>query len=177
MGFPKGELRLHGRAILPVLLDQFAWRGPTLLVTAPGREHPTGWEGFAREVVDPSAGQGPLRGLLTALENARTPIVVVTAVDMPGVTGQQLAWVADALGDRAGALGLMPRQAGQVQPFPSAYRVEAAGTVSQLLGMNRRSLYRLTEDPAFVAVDAPAEWGADVWTNLNSPADVKALDR
>ena len=39
MGYPKGELRLGGRPILPVLLERFAWEGPTLLVTAPGRQH------------------------------------------------------------------------------------------------------------------------------------------
>ena len=176
MGFAKGELRLRGRPILPVLLEQFAWPGPTLLVTAPGREHPTGWEGFTREVVDPTAGQGPLRGVLTALENATTATVAVTAVDMPGVAHQQLVWVAQALRERPAASGLMLEQDGQVQPFPSAFRVEAAEVLRRLLGTNRRSLYRLTDDPAFVSIDAPVGWEGTVWTNLNAPADVEAFD-
>lgn len=175
MGFPKGELRLRGRPVLPVLLEQFSWPGPTLLVTAPRREHPTGWERFTREVVDSLPGQGPLRGVLTALENAPTAVVVVTAVDMPRVAHEHLAWVAQTLADHPQALGGMPCRRGQVQPFPSAFRVGAAPLLSRLLEMNRRSLYRLTEDPAFVAVDAPSEWGDAVWTNLNSPADVEAL--
>ena len=73
MGFAKGELNIDGRPILSHLLERFAWPGWTLLVTAPGREHPSGWEGFTREVSDPEAGQGPLRGVLTALEQARMP--------------------------------------------------------------------------------------------------------
>ena len=48
-----------------------------MLVTAPGIARPRGAERFDREVVDPVAGLGPLRGLMTALENASTDIVVV----------------------------------------------------------------------------------------------------
>ena len=175
MGFPKGELRLRGRAILPVLLEQFAWEGPTLLVTAPARERPTGWERFSREVVDPCTGQGPLRGVLTALESAATPVVVVTAVDMPFAYHPHLAWVARTLQARPEALGVIPQRRGQVQPFPSAFRVAAAPVLAKSLEANRRSLYRLTEDPAFVAVDAPAEWDDAMWTNLNTPGDVEAM--
>ena len=175
MGFPKGELRLAGRPILSLLVGQFAWEGPTLVVTAPGRERPTGWELFSREVIDPSAGQGPLRGVLTALENAATPVVVVAAVDMPFVSHTHLAWVARTLRERSDALGVMPRRGEQVQPFPSAFRAGAASVLRRSLEANRRSLYRLTWDPAFVAVDSPPEWDGAVWRNLNTPGDVEAM--
>lgn len=179
MGYPKGELRLDGRPILDVLTERFAWLGPTLLVTARGREHPPGWELFSREVMDPSSGQGPLRGVLTALENAVTPIVVVSAVDMPRVRSDQLTWLATVLTARPGVLGLMFRQGSgdvqRVQPFPSAFRAEAAPIVRQFLESRRCSLHGLLDDSQFEAVDAPAEWGDDIWTNLNTPADVDSL--
>src|SRR5256885_5263746 len=94
MGGPKGSLEVRGEPILEYLLDRFAWRGETMLVTAPGIARPRGAERFDREVVDPVAGLGPLRGVLTALENATTEIVVVATVDMPGVGREQLLWVA-----------------------------------------------------------------------------------
>ena len=71
MGQPKGLLTLKGQPILDYLLDALAWPGPTLLVTAPGREHPPGWERFDNEAADPESGGGPLRGVLTALESMR----------------------------------------------------------------------------------------------------------
>ena len=179
MGSPKGELRLGGRPILSVLRERFDWPGPTLVVTAPGREHPTGWELFDREVPDPSVGEGPLRGVLTALENAPAGIVVVTAVDMPLVSRAQLEWVVAELRGRPDAVCVMPMQrrdeVRQVQPFPSAFRVEAAPLVRLLLAKNRRSLHGLLNDLSVFAVDAPAEWGDAVWTNLNTPADLDAL--
>jgi len=176
MGYPKGELRLGGRPILPVLLERFAWEGPTLLVTAPGRQHPTGWERFTREVADPVAGQGPLRGVLTALENSDTPVTVVAAVDMPRVASEQLRWVTRQLYSHPDAVGLMPTHEGQVQPLPAAFRVTAAALVRRALESNRRSLHGLLGDPSVVPVDAPREWGDHVWTNLNFPDDLTGLD-
>src|SRR5690349_21350151 len=93
MGMPKGGLHIGAEPILAYLLRQIAWEGPTLLVTAPGRERPRGWELFDREVVDPVAGQGPLRGVLTALEQASSDVVAVATVDMPGVGGEQILWL------------------------------------------------------------------------------------
>jgi len=176
MGYPKGELRLGGRPILPVLLERFAWEGPTLLVTAPGRQHPTGWERFTREVADPVAGQGPLRGVLTALENSDTPVTVIAAVDMPRVGSEQLWWVARELHGHPDAVGLMLRHRGQVQPLPAAFRVTAAALVRRALESNRRSLHGLLGDPSVVPVDAPREWGDHIWTNLNFPDDLTGLD-
>jgi len=175
MGYPKAEVRLGGRPILDVLLERFAWPGPTLLVTAPGREHPTGWRGFTREVSDAEAGLGPLRGVLTALQHAPTPLVVVTGVDMPLIGRDQLAWLAGQLGDRADALGLMLRRGARVEPLPSAFRTGAAALVRRMLDTGRRSLHGLLADPAIRAMDAPDAWGERTWTNLNSPADLDGL--
>ena len=58
-----------------------------MLVTAPGIERPRRAERFDREIADPVAGLGPLRGVLTAMENATTEIVVVATVAV-------LSWVA-----------------------------------------------------------------------------------
>src|SRR4051794_14061635 len=108
MGKPKAWLTLRGQPILEYLLDRFAWPGPTLLVTAPGREHPPGYERFTREVVDPIADLGPLRGVLTALEHAQTPTVVVTTVDMPNVQRAHLCALAEHLVARPQSIALFP---------------------------------------------------------------------
>src|SRR3954463_11699786 len=85
MGRPKGDLEINGLPILRYLLQRVEWSGPTLLVTAPGRERPPAHYDFDREVVDPAAGLGPLRGVLTAIEAAQTESLVVSTVDMPGL--------------------------------------------------------------------------------------------
>jgi molybdopterin-guanine dinucleotide biosynthesis protein A len=178
MGRPKGELRIGQKPILSYLLDRLAWDGPTMLVTAPGREHPPGWEAFNQEVADPVAGLGPLRGLLTALEHAATPLIVVTTLDMPGVTSRQLRFVVEHLRSHLQQLGVMARRmidgAEQIEPFPSAFRTKAKDVVARELSGQRRSVYRLSKIEGFDLIDAPREWGQEMWRNLNTPGDLES---
>jgi molybdenum cofactor guanylyltransferase len=181
MGFAKGLLRVgadHGEPILGYLLNRIAWRGPTLLVTAPGREHPPGWERFDREAADPKAGGGPLRGVLTALEHAATPVIAVLTVDMPEVGPEQVRCLLDALQGDPNGLGVMFRRAMpggmQIEPFPSVYRSGARDRIEARLKSARRSVHGLLQETGFFSVDAPAQWLQSVWTNLNSPDDLRA---
>ena len=120
MGQPKALLRIDGRPILEFILNQTAWRGPTLLVTSPTCEHPPGCEAFDREVTDPVADQGPLRGLLTALQGCRTQRLILISVDMPQIADAQLAWLRLRLEqDSADVAGIMLRTSG---PNTAAYR-------------------------------------------------------
>ena len=177
MGMPKGDLQIGDEPILAYLLRQVAWDGPTMLVTAPGREGPPGHLAFDREVVDPLGGLGPLRGVLTALEQAATPMVVVATVDMPGVGAEQIKFLVAQLNARPGTLGVMMRWGGRVEPFPCALRTGAAGVVARELREGRGAVHELCRRDGFVAVYAPLEWDARVWTNLNRPGDVEKFLR
>jgi molybdopterin-guanine dinucleotide biosynthesis protein A len=176
MGGPKALLRVGGRPILAYLLDRFRWAGPTLLVTAPGRERPPGAELFGREVIDPTRGEGPLRGVLTALEAATTEVAVVTTCDMPRVDAQQLAWLADELSTRATSQILMLTRDGRIEPFPLAIRRATLPLLREHFDRGGRSMHSIVDIPGAVTVRAPAEWSDDVWTNVNTPDDLAAFD-
>ncbi|HZL34317.1 MAG TPA: molybdenum cofactor guanylyltransferase [Tepidisphaeraceae bacterium] len=177
MGMPKGLLSIQGQPILEYLLDRLAFPGPTLLVTAPGRERPPGWRRFSGEVSDPVSGGGPLRGVLTALEHLATPLLLVLTVDMPGIRPTHLQWTLHEITRRPETLGLMTRRnmdgEPRVEPFPSVFRAQARATIASRLSQNRRSVHGLLDEPGFEAVRAPAEWDEKAWVNLNSPADVR----
>lgn len=176
MGMPKSELRVGDEPILAYLLKRIAWDGPTMLVTAPGREHPPGFDQFDREVVDPVAGQGPLRGVLTALENAGTLIVAVTTVDMPNVRSADLRWLVARLNDAPNAMGLMLRRGAEIEPFPGAFWTAAASAIWAQLDANRLSVRALADQPGFGTFPAPLDWDErEVWTNLNRPEDLAAF--
>jgi molybdenum cofactor guanylyltransferase len=174
MGGPKGALALDGRPILERLLDRLAWPGPTLLVTAPGRRRPPGWRRFAGEATDPVAGDGPLRGILTALENAPTNDVVVIPVDMPNLTPAPLAWLAARLQDHPSAVAVMAQQSGRIEPLPAAFRVSTARNFLRARLSNRQlALHSLSDSPRVVVVSAPRNWPGDFWVNLNTPSDLE----
>lgn len=174
MGRPKAEVYIKGKPILVHLLDRIGWRGATMLVTAPGREHPPGYERFDCEVMDAVAGEGPLRGLLTALQNVGTDLCIVTSVDMPLIERGQLRWLNSAIRGRPDALGLMTRHV-VIEPFPSIYRRDAVHAVRNKLQGSRKSLTSLCDEGRFVVLDAPTQWDASVWTNLNTPDDLNQL--
>ena len=116
MGLPKGTLRVHGRPILEYLLERLNWPGPKWLITAPGREHPPGCERFDREISDPVAGLGPLRGILTGLEELTRDWLLVATVDMPGIRREHLEWLVEQSRLRTAA-GFMCRRSG---PYPAS---------------------------------------------------------
>lgn len=173
MGQPKGLLKIGGKPILQYLFDRIAWPGPNWLVTAPGREHPPGWESFEQEWVDPVAGQGPLRGVLTALENATTPVIVILTLDMPGIGKEQVEWIAGRM-LTGSQLGVMGRTAqGVIEPFPLGIRIETAPMIRRRIDGGRLSVNGLLEERGFMAPEVPIEWGSQTWVNLNRPEDLK----
>lgn len=179
MGRPKGLLSLDGQPIVERLFDRLAWTGPTILVTAPGRERPPGWRRFDREVVDPVDGQGPLRGLLTAMQAARTPEIVVVAMDMPGLTSAPLLWLIERLLHNPHAAAVMVERltirGPRVEPLPMALRTDQAlPLVEGKLTAGELALSRLAEDPRVIVEQCPLDWPDLFWTNLNHPNDISA---
>jgi molybdopterin-guanine dinucleotide biosynthesis protein A len=174
MGRAKAELKIDGMAILEWLLEKIQWRGPTMLVSSPGREKPPGWEKFDLEVSDPQAGVGPIRGLLTALENVKTAMIVVSTVDMPLVRGEHLLWYVEKLGAKPQAAGCIGRHREQIEPFPSAWRCESArAIVKQHMDLGRRSVYSLRDHPNVEVIETPGDWS--IWLNLNGRDDLDAF--
>lgn len=179
MGLPKSLLEIRRQPILAWLLDQFQWPGPTLLVTSPGRQNPPAASRFDREACDPIPDQGPLRGLLTALENSTTPLVLACTADMPMVRSIHLYSLLELIPQHPNSLGLMVQSStGQIEPFPSLFRKDAAGPIARQLQQSRRSVQGLTQLQDFAVIAAPDQWDSTVWTNLNNRRDLQEfLDR
>ena len=126
--------------------------------------------------MDRVPGQGPLRGILTALENSPTALVVVLPVDMPLVGPRHV----DELIARIGkSLALIPARSledrRQVEPFPSIFHVGAADVIRARLARDERSVVRLTDEPRVVTADV--NWEPCAWLNLNHPTDLPLLAR
>jgi molybdopterin-guanine dinucleotide biosynthesis protein A len=173
MGRAKARLDVRGRPILNFLLDRWRWAGPTMLVTAPGRENPPGFESFTRQVMDPTAGAGPLRGIVTALEACATELLIIATCDMPLVSRGQFDWLAARLDEQPDRLGVILHAPGnRIEPFPMALRSAARDVLSRRLEAGLRSVRSLANLDEFDLRPAPDDWPGEVWTNLNQPEDV-----
>ena len=177
MGMAKSALQIAGSPILQYILQRLSWPGATLLVTGLGNEKPAGSELFDAELTDAVADQGPLRGILTALEGAKTSVVAVVTVDMPGLEREQIDWLAERLGE--GKMAMISRiidGVQRVEPFPCVLRSSARGMIAQRIEAGRRSVHSLAEEPGVSVFAAPQIWPQRVWTNLNHPEDLRSFE-
>ena len=174
MGGPKVLLRVGDQSILAWLLGKLNWPGPTLLVTAPSTGQTPDSERFDAHAVDPTDDEGPLRGLLTAMEYTTSERTIAIPVDMPNLDREKLLWLADQL--RPDMSGIMCRNGkGEIEPFPCVLRRNATTVIAERLKSGRRSLHRLCEETGFEAIQVP--WPADSWVNLNEPTDLEAFQK
>ena len=120
-------------------------------------------------VVDEHPGEGPLGGILTALGQSRSALIL--AVDMPRVTTATLR----ALLQRTGADAVVPRHPdGRMQPLAALYRASARAKLQAAFdGGVRRGV------EAIGALEI--EWydtAADEFRAMNTPAEYEeALHR
>jgi molybdopterin-guanine dinucleotide biosynthesis protein A len=122
-----------------------------------------------------------MRGVLTALQNAATPLVIITPLDMPLVCREQFDILLGALRDHPEALGAMWRrlvdQSDEIEPFPCALRSGVVEVITRQLELNRRSMRALAQLPQFITIELPTGIPDDVWTNLNEPEEAERFLR
>jgi len=176
MGGPKDRLRIRGKPILVDLMDRLAWVGPTVLVVSPRRAQVDGTERFGRVVADPVVGEGPLRGVLTALEACGTEWTVVVPLDMTGIRREQVEWMLGRVKEKRGARCVMMSREERLEPFPLLVGRGMIGTVRGMLERGERSVRALAEERMARVLIAPAEWDPRVWMNVNTPGDAVEAD-
>ncbi len=119
-------------------------------------------------VADPHQGEGPLGGLLTALEAAAGPVVVV-ATDMPWLTAATVRAVIDGLAadpSAAVAAAVGTRR----EPLCAAWRPErSVATVRAEFAAGERAVHRVMDRLA--VVDVPV--APHSVRNANHPDDLR----
>jgi molybdopterin-guanine dinucleotide biosynthesis protein A len=173
MGVPKDLLLAGGMPVLRSLLERLRWKGDTLLVAPHGGRLPPGHEAFDEVVTDAVSGQGPMRGILTALwAGVGNEEVVVIPIDMPAVEREHLEWVGRQLLERSSALGVMLKRGKRIEPFPSAFRIAVGGVIQRRLAAGKLAVRQLAIEKDVEVVSPPREWGDAVWKNVNTPSDL-----
>ncbi len=181
MGKRKDLIRVCGMGLVPWMLERAAWCGPTMLVCAADGTRVEGEERVDVAVRDEVSGEGPLRGVVTAMAACRTSTMVVVPIDMPGIGARELAWVVERASESPDAMCVMTRRmvngAERSEPFPSFYRSGFEDVARSRLHAGKRAMGGLMEEKAVCVVDAPREWGERVWANLNREDDVEKFEQ
>ena len=173
-GAAKGLLLLDGRPLIERSLDLFSrLLGASLLVVNdPGR-----YAAFGVPCVgDQFPGRGAPGGLHASLKAARTPWVFAAGCDMPFLSGEGIALLAAR---RAGAVAVVPRWNGRLEPLHALWSRQALPVLEQALAEEDLSLRRLAELVGAVIVE-PAAWcaidpGGRAFLNANTPEEAARL--
>jgi molybdenum cofactor guanylyltransferase len=125
-------------------------------------------------VTDLRPFQGPAGGLLTALFYARTPWVLVAAVDNPFLAPALLAGMAARAG-RTSRPAVICRSPGGLEPFPGLYAIRLLPALQEFLKADRRPTRFLDVCRAQVLSESEVSaWDPEgrSFFNLNTPQDL-----
>jgi molybdopterin-guanine dinucleotide biosynthesis protein A len=173
-GAAKGLLRLEGRPLVARSLDLFGRLfGDALLVV----NDPDPYRAFeVRSVPDLVPGRGAPGGLHAALMAASTPWVFAAGADMPFLSAGGIGLLAAR---RAGALAVVPRWEGRLEPLHALWSRQALPALERALMEGDLSLRRLAALVGGRIVEAEAWREIDpegrAFQNANTPEDAARL--
>jgi molybdenum cofactor guanylyltransferase len=126
-------------------------------------------------------GEGPLGGIVTALEALRSPWCLILACDMPFLTPEWLAWLcerANALGNTGSADAVVPESARGLEPMCAAYSITCAVALAAAF---ERGVRKVTGAIAGLELERipETEWhkfspDRSLFRNLNTREDYRA---
>lgn len=123
------------------------------------------------------SGQGPLGGLSTALSVCRSDALVVCACDMPFVTAELTAYLAEQarLHPEARAIAIRDRS-GRLHPLCGVYRKEAGGMIHDALMQDERRMIRVFRELQGKELSlAETEFPDRLLSNVNTPEEMASL--
>jgi molybdopterin-guanine dinucleotide biosynthesis protein A len=148
MGTDKAFVEVGGRALVLRVADTLRSAGASRVV-AVGGDAPR-LAALGLEVIpDHAAGQGPLGGIVTALEEVDADVVVVAACDLIAITPAAVREVLAALTPDADAV--LPRT-DRLEPLMAAYRGRCLAHLRAELDAGERAPHRAVEGLAVVQV-------------------------
>lgn len=170
MGVDKATLRTaEGRTFVEHAAQVLEAAGAAPVAIASGTAGRLGPLAWAQLDDGPHRGDGPLAGLLAALQWSPAPVVAVLAVDLPEASAPLLRWLRAQWrpGDRA----LVPVDpGGRPQPLHALVATAAADLLEERLAGGDRRVLRFVDAAGARLLTPPAGLAAGAWwTNRNLP--------
>jgi molybdopterin-guanine dinucleotide biosynthesis protein A len=174
MGRDKAFLEVRGKSLLAHQVETVTALRPAEILVSGRADTDYSHLGYP-VVLDAQPGCGPIAGIERALALARSELVLVLAVDLPGMTSEFLGRLLALFHDGSGVVPETPRG---LEPLAGVYPKCAHGIASDCLQTGRRTLADFVTRCARAGLvriwRCPTE-EEPVFANWNSPADLAGL--
>ena len=170
MGCDKAFLEIGGQTLLArqIQLVRAAGAAEVFISGRAGVDYPA----FGgRVLTDHFPDAGPLAGIQRALEAMTAPLLLVLAVDLPGMTADFLRMLAVGCPENCGAV---PRVNGNLEPLAAIYPQAARPLAAALLVEKNFAVKHFAARCERAGLVAFVEWpetAASFFRNWNSPSD------
>ena len=172
-GVDKGLVPIHGRPMIAWVIDALRPQVSDVLINA-NRNHDRYGE-FACPVIDDgdSEFRGPLAGMISAMQVARTPYIAVVPCDSPLIGGELVQRLYAAVAS-SGARVAAAHDGERLQPVFALLSCDLLDDLAGYLDAGERKIDRWYARHGYETVDFSdvAEWFA----NINAPDDKHALE-
>ena len=168
MGRDKAMLPVAGKPLIEVIVEQLKLRFDNILISARRADD---YRFLGLEIVpDAAPGQGPLRGIASALPRTKHDLAFVTACDIPRI---DLKFVEHLLDLAEGHEVVLPfRPPDLYEPLFAVYRRSVVGPAEEILAAGKRSLLELLDKVRVRRVKIPEGLS---FGNINTRADYRKL--
>lgn len=167
-GSDKARALLHGKPLILHVAE--ALRPYASSVTAVA-DVAGKYEDLALQTIaDDNPHQGPLGGLLAALNHAPSPWLLLASCDFAGL---QASWIESLFAHRCDGAEAVAFKSDRWQPLPGLYHRSILPSVEALLKSPRPSLQLLLASSPAVALAPPADWPDH--PGVNTPSELQSL--
>ena len=170
-GRDKAEMEFSGQRVLDGLMEilgEFPFQ-KLAVVSARGQERD--WPEPILALQDDQEDLGPMGGIAAALRHLPGGILV-TACDMPLVSGALIEWLLGNYDAHADAV--IPRHHGGIEPLLGIYEKSFLLPLDEAIQAGRYALHFILEEANVRFVDVPEPFQAE-FANVNTPEDYKRI--
>lgn len=168
MGADKAELYYQGRSFVTIAIEKLNSLCERVYLSV-NEQQASNYQNST--LIDRYPDQGPLGGILTALEHTETSLLIL-GVDLPLITPSSLEMLIDAHNDHKGVTAFYNDAAQRWEPAVSVWDASVKQQLQQYFESGERAIQEFLDqiDAQKLMVLDPEEF-----TNINSPEDMDRL--
>ena len=173
MGFDKSTMTLDNGKLIDNTISQLEFIFDDIIISVNSIDKKNRFN-YENIVVDKVAEAGPLGGIISAMEIAKTKNLFVIPCDMPFIDLNYVDYLMKNIVDNQ---IIISERNNYFEPFPGFYSKSLIPRIEELINHNRRSIRAIFECSR-TKVISESEWkklgfSEEIFTNLNTTQDVE----